>query len=99
MPIETLTRLQYSEDRQGPWQLYIYEANSAYHRGGQWFRNTPQYPDEEITTERAHSLAKEAFIAGLEVRVCDGGDMLVFHSKGKVILYGAAFWEEITKSR
>jgi hypothetical protein len=99
MPIETLTQLRYSEDRQGPWRLYIYEPNSQYHRGGQWFRNRPQYPDEEITTERAHSLATEAFAAGREVRICDGGDMLVFHAKGNAVLYGATFWEDITRSK
>jgi hypothetical protein len=49
--------------------------------------------------KRAHSLATEAFAAGREVRICDGGDMLVFHAKGNAVLYGATFWEDITRSK
>jgi hypothetical protein len=34
---------------------------------------------------------------GREVRVCDGGDMLVFHATNSGILHGATFWEDVTK--
>ena len=34
MSVHTLTQLQYSEDKQGPWKLYVYNANSSYHSGG-----------------------------------------------------------------
>ncbi len=98
MPIETLTQLQYSQDRQGPWRLYIYEPNSEYHRGGVWFMAVPRYPEDgEIPTARAQLICHEAFLAGREVRICDGGDMLVFHAKDKRVLYGEKFWEEIAK--
>ena len=97
MPIETLTELQYSQDRKGPWKLYIYEKDSEYHRGGVWFEAKPKYPEEEMTTQRAADAAKEAFIQGREIRVCDGRDMLVFHSKGDRILFGENFWEEALK--
>lgn len=32
-PTHTLTELQYSQDRKGPFALYVYEPNSEYHRG------------------------------------------------------------------
>lgn len=93
--VETLTELQYSEDRRGPWKLYIFEPNSPYHRGGVWFRAVPKYPDEEITTVEAEKRATEAIKAGREVRICDGGDMLVFHAERGAIVYGEKFFQEI----
>ena len=95
MAVHTLTELQYSKDRRGPWKIFIYEPNSEYHRGGQWFRNKVKYPDEEITTEKAKAVFDKAFAAGREIRICDGGDELVFHAKDKRILFGEKFWEEI----
>lgn len=44
--VTTLTQLQYSVDRKGPWKLYIFELNSEYHRGGVWFMEKPKYPEE-----------------------------------------------------
>lgn len=96
MPLHTLTTLQYSTDRKGPWKLYIYDQ-TGYHDGGQWFRAKPKYPDEEITTAQAHNLAFVAVAKKQEVRICDGGDMLVFHAKDGKILYpenAKEFWEE-----
>ena len=95
MPTHTLTELQYSKDRQGPFALYIYEPNSEFHRGKRWFENKPKYPDEEITTATAHACVNEAIQAGREVRVTDGGDMLVYHWKGGKVLYGETFWEDL----
>ena len=98
MPVEQLTELQYSTDRKGPWKLYIYESD-GYHRGGQWFRNPPlKYHDEEITSNEAHSRTSAAITAKREVRICDGGDMLVFHSENGRVIYPAKpreFWREI----
>ena len=97
MPIETLTELQYSQDRDGPWQLYIYAPNSQYHRGGVWFMAKPKYPEAgEITILQAKKLAQKAFEDGREIRICDGGDMLVFHARDRRVLYGETFWEEIS---
>lgn len=98
MPIEHLTELQYSEDRRGPWQLYIYEPSSEYHGGGIWFEARPKYPDEEITTDEAHKRALDAINEGREVRIVDKGDMLVYHAKKGVVLHGATFWKEIEKA-
>ena len=95
MSVHTLTQLQYSEDKQGPWKLYVYNANSSYHSGGVWFRKGKlKYPDEEITFPIAKVKCANAMRNGREVRVCDGGDMLVFHARGADILYGKEFWEE-----
>lgn len=93
-----LTNLQYSTERKGPFKLYVYEPGSPFHKGGVWFQKVPQYPDEEITTELAHNRAFAAVAEGCEVRICDGGDMLVFHAKDGKVLYPKAprsFWEEI----
>lgn len=68
-----LTELQYSEDRRGPWMLYIY-TNGDYHSGGVWFSESPRW-------------------------ICDGGDMLVYHWKGGLLLHGANFWSEIKEGR
>jgi hypothetical protein len=92
-PIENLTQLQYSEERKGPFMLYIYDNGRP--GPGQWFREIPVYPDEEITSVAAKVKSALAVARGAEVRICDGGDMLVFHSKGGKILFGEKFWEEI----
>ena len=99
MSVHTLTKLQYSTDQKGPWRLYIYEPNSEYHRGGTWFQNKPKYPEEgEIPTQLAFEKSDLAFHLGREIRVCDGGDMLVFHALNGEVLYGKDFWES-AKSR
>jgi hypothetical protein len=95
MAVHTLTQLQHSQDRQGPWKLYIYEPNSEYHRGGVWFRKVPKYPDEEIPLQLAFEKTDLALHLGREIRICDGGDMLVYHAKGGKVLYGEKFWEEV----
>jgi hypothetical protein len=94
-PIHTLKTLQHSEDRNGPFQLYIFDR-AGYHRGGRWFRTaTPKYPDEEITIQKAKLEADEAIKKGFEVRICDGGDMLVYHNRGGKCLHGEAFWKDL----
>jgi hypothetical protein len=96
MPLHTLTQLQYSEDRRGPWRMYIYDLNGEYHRGGTWFQEKPQYQDEgELNILLAYAATKSAFDSGREIRICDGGDMLVFHAKSNRILFGDKFWEDI----
>lgn len=93
MPIETLTELQYSQDRKGPFALYVFREDGL-HSGKQWFENTPRYPDEQITTAEAMGRTARAMAAGLEVRITDGGDMLVYHAHGSKVLYGENFWDE-----
>src|ERR1035438_434478 len=76
-PTYTLTELQYSQDRKGPFALYeFYEPNSEYHRGPQWFAEKVDYPDEEITIAKAHELYAKVFAAGREIRITDGGKHL-----------------------
>jgi hypothetical protein len=100
MPEYEFNELQYSNDREGPWRLYIYEPD-GYHSGGQWFRRPPlKYPDEEITAREAMHRALQAEVQQKEVRICDGGDMLIYHWKDGKILYPAqeamrTFWNEI----
>lgn len=96
MTIEHLTKLQYSIDRKGPWKLYIYDMGGQYHRGGVWFTRVVRYPNEEISVEKAKALANRALAEGREVRICDGGDMLVFHAKGNEMLCGGNFFKEIS---
>lgn len=97
--VETLTELQYSDDRRGPWKLYIYEPNSQYHRGGVWFMAKPRYPEEgEITIADAVARCVEAVTDGREIRICDRGDMLVYHSRAGRVIHGENFWQEITRS-
>jgi hypothetical protein len=89
-----LTELQYVETGSGPWRLYIYSSDGL-HSGGKWFRaGKPKYPDEEIAFQSAFTSTAMAMLKGLEVRITDGGDMLVFHAQGDKILYGNKFWEE-----
>jgi len=94
--VHTLTELQHSSDRAGPWKMYIYDKNSAYHRGGFWFMDDPKYPEEgEVTTTEAKTRCIIAVSEGREVRICDSGDMLVFHFDGMNVLHGHNFWNEV----
>ena len=97
MRIETLTELQYSDDRKGPLRIYVFgPAGSSFHFGGIWFERKPRYPEEgEITTEEAERRFRWAMREKREVRICNGGDMLVLHAKeGKMIYPETAeeFW-------
>ncbi|HKM84021.1 MAG TPA: hypothetical protein VJY15_24065, partial [Candidatus Acidoferrum sp.] len=61
-----------------------------------WFvRGELKYPDEEITLENAKELVKDAMVEGREVRICDVGNMLVFHAERGIVLYGNEFWREV----
>jgi hypothetical protein len=91
----TLTELQYSTDRKGPWQLYIYHPSGRGYEIRQYFAREVRYPDEEIGIAAAAELSNRAVANGKEVRVTDGGDFLVFHSQNGRILYGENFWKEI----
>jgi hypothetical protein len=95
--VHTLTELQYAEIGEGPWKLYIY-GEDEFHSGGKWFRKRkPKYPDEEITLTEAKKRSDANIAQRLEVKVCDGGDMLVFHSENGVVLYGEGFWAAVTQ--
>jgi hypothetical protein len=90
-----LTTLQHAETGDGPWRLYLYN-NDGFHGRPRWFRNGPmKYPNEEITPQEAKEKADANHAIGREVRITDGGDMLVFHSVDGEIVYGENFWKEI----
>lgn len=94
--VQTLTELQYAEIGEGPWKLYIY-GSDGYHSRGQWFRKGKmKYPEEEITAIAAKCYSDANICQRLEVKVCDGGDELVFHSENGKILYGEDFWKVVT---
>jgi hypothetical protein len=92
----TLTEPQYSADRKGPWRLYTYSPNSPHHQGGVWFMDHPKHPEEgDITTDEALQRCTNTIMENREVRVCDTGDMLVYHFDGKRVLHGESFWNEV----
>jgi hypothetical protein len=94
--VHTITELKYAEIGEGPWKLYIY-GDDGYHSGGKWFRKRKmKYPDEEIPMAEAKRRSDENTSKRLEVKVCDGGDMLVFHSVNGAVVYGERFWEAVT---
>lgn len=83
----------YVEPGDGPWRLYVYDRD-GFHSGGKWFRKGPaKYPEEEIPAHEAVLRAGLAVGHGLEVRIADGGDMLVFHARDGAILHGRGFWK------
>jgi hypothetical protein len=94
--VHELTELQHAEIGNGPWALYIY-GRDGYHSGKKWFRKGPmKYPAEEITAAQAKERVAKAIREKREVRICDGGDMLVFHAQNGMIIYPAIpseFWK------
>ena len=49
--VHRLTELQHSEDRKGPWKLYVYEKDSEFHRGGNAKR-----PEHGLGRRNAHEI-------------------------------------------
>ena len=63
-----------------------------------WFRKGKmKNPDEEISLAEAKRRSDSYIAKRLEVRICDGGDMLVFHSVNGAVVYGEGFWKAVTK--
>jgi hypothetical protein len=103
MTIFTIDDLNYRPSDRGPWRLYVFDRN-GYHRGGKYFQRgaLPQYPPNElrdywITAAFAKDDVIQAMRQGLEVRITDGGDFLVFHWKGGKQIYPAdpqTFWDQ-----
>ena len=94
--VHTITELQYAEIGEGPWKMYVYN-NEGFHSGGMWFRKGKmKYPDEEISLAEAKRSSDSYIAKRLEVCICDGGDMLVFHSVNGAVVYGEGFWEAVT---
>lgn len=90
-----LTELQYAEIGKGPWRLYLYN-DDGFHGRAKWFRlGKMKYPAEEITPSEAKTRSDANHNIGREVRITDGGDMLVFHSVNGAVVYGENFWTAI----
>lgn len=96
LEVHTITELTYAEKSgPGPWRLYIYDEHD-FHSGGKWFRNgNVKHPDEEISKEEAYQNCVATILLKCEVRICDGGDHLVFHAQNGEVIYGENFWEEL----
>ena len=85
--IAELTSLIHTQwDGKSPLKLYI-SNHSGFHFGGQWFEDIPQYPEEEITTVDAMQQTATAIAERREVRICDSGDRVVFHSVNGLVIY------------
>ena len=93
--VYTLTDLQHAETGEGPWRLYIY-GKDGYHSGASRFSRTSTMDSENRTIpfEEAKDREHYATKGGLEVRITDTGDMLVFHSQDGKVIYGDNFWKE-----
>lgn len=79
---------------EGPWKLYIYNEQ-GFHEGANWFRvGKAKYPAEEISFARAKQFCDVAVGKGLEVRICDGMDFLIFHAVNGQVRHGGTFWNE-----
>jgi len=72
-------------------------------QGIEWVRNLvtdlkiPRLGAYGLTLEQAKERTEKAIGDKREVRICDGGDELVFHSRDGKILYGEGFWEAVGK--
>lgn len=79
-------------------KLYLYD-NDGFHSGAIWFTSGRiRYPDEQIPAEMARGLAEKHMMGGLEVRITNGGDLLVFHSMRGQMLYptnAESFWSKV----
>jgi hypothetical protein len=96
-----LAQYQYATPVKGEvMRLYTF-GEDGYHSGGQWFTSGPlQYPEEQIDALEAAIREMTARMHGLETRVTNGDDQLLFHSKGGKILYppditGSQFWGSV----
>jgi hypothetical protein len=97
MATHDLTELMFDTDLSEPLRLYVYRPD-GYHTGGMWFRRRPKYPEEEITAADAKQRAEKAIAEGLEVRITNGDDFLVFHAIGGKVEHPAdaeAFWRAV----
>jgi hypothetical protein len=82
------TELQYAKPVKGePKKLYLYNAE-GFHTRPVWFTSGPlDFLEPEVPLPIAWAAISRHMEQGLEVRVTDGGDMLLFHAKGGEILY------------
>lgn len=85
----------------GPWGLYIFNED-GYHPDALWFTNKVGSDHwragEPVPAGGAKNLYDVALADGREIRITDGGDLLVHHVVAGEILHGAEFWSEVLGS-
>lgn len=100
MTIEhNLTEILFADPIKGEdFKLYIYDRE-GFHGAAIWFTSGRiRYPEEQVGVEFARGLTEEAMLRGLEVRITNGGDFLVFHSQRGQMLYptnAETFWSKV----
>lgn len=100
MTIEhNLTEILFADPIKGEdFKLYIYDRE-GFHGGAIWFTSGRiRYPDEQVSVDYARGLTEKAMLGGLEVRITNGGDFLVFHSQRGQMLYPTnfdSFWSSV----
>jgi len=71
----------------------------GFHHGGLFLARQIQYPEDEVSMREGRELADEHLARGLECRIINGGDELIFHAKGSKVIFppeGAeAFWQSV----
>ena len=82
-----LNQLVYSTDISGTLRLYVYTVSGDAYLVRQYFARHMRYPEEEVGLDRAKAIVNEALKCQREVRITNGGDFLVFHSKQGDVLY------------
>lgn len=93
-----LHKCVYSKDRRGSLRLYVFDRE-GFHSGGSWFGVNCDDPDISVARARQH--VQLAIEKGLEVRITNASDFLVFHSVDGKVVYpakpedAAAFWVEV----
>jgi hypothetical protein len=91
-----LTEPMHAKWSEGPLKLYVFDF-TGFHNGGKWVVDTVRYPGEELTTAAAKQLINKAMQDKREIRICDGGDMLVFHAvDGEIVYNGITKKEKMT---
>lgn len=86
----------YSDDTRGTLRLYVYSTSGQGYLIRQYFARDRRYLDEVCSVDRAKEIADAAIENLLEVRVTNGSDFCVFHSRDGGVIYPASseeFWK------
>jgi hypothetical protein len=94
-----LTEILFADPVKGEdFKLYLY-GKDGFHGGPIWFTSGRiRYPDEQIAAGVAQLLVEKHVRDGLEVRITNGGDFLVFHSQRGQMLFPTnadQFWSKV----
>jgi hypothetical protein len=84
MDVVNLTKLGYAPNITFPLIAYVYDS-SGKHGGRLYFRPEPQVG--ESSTDQVRKLVAQALRNGLEVRITNGSDYLVYHQLDGIVVY------------